>query len=156
MVVRCFIVWIYHNIFSLPSWWIFRLRQSAAFTVLQWITLLCIACMCRGIRMMNYLNWNCWVAGCVCVYVHTQSRLTLCDPTDCRLPGSSVHGIFSAGILEWVAISSSRGSSRPRDWTPISYLASRFFTTEPLGSKWCSYCWTDSRGCPSSRHWSHV
>ena len=45
---------------------------------------------------------------------------TLYDPMDCSLPGSSVHGIFQARILEWVAISSSRGSSRPRDWTHIS------------------------------------
>ena len=43
----------------------------------------------------------------------TQSCPTLCDPMDCRLPGSSVHGIFQARILEWVAISFSRGSSRP-------------------------------------------
>ena len=40
-----------------------------------------------------------------------QSRLTLCDPMDCGLPGSSVHGTFQARILEWVAVSYSRGSS---------------------------------------------
>ena len=40
-----------------------------------------------------------------------QARLTLCNPMDCSLPGSSVHGIFQARILEWVAISFSRGSS---------------------------------------------
>ena len=53
---------------------------------------------------------------CVCVCVrtrmractHAQSCLTLCDPMDCGLPGSSVHGIFQARILEWAAISSSR------------------------------------------------
>ena len=44
-----------------------------------------------------------------------QLCLTLCDPMDCSLPGSSVHGILQARILEWVAISFSRGSSRPRD-----------------------------------------
>jgi len=44
-----------------------------------------------------------------------QSCLTLCDPIDCSLPGSFVHGIFLARILEWVAISSSRQSSQPRD-----------------------------------------
>ena len=44
-----------------------------------------------------------------------QLCLTLCDPLDCSPPGSSVHGIFQAGILEWVAISFSRGSSGPRD-----------------------------------------
>ena len=45
----------------------------------------------------------------------TQSNLTLCDPLDCSLPGSSLHGIFQARILEWVAISFSRRSSQPRD-----------------------------------------
>ena len=43
----------------------------------------------------------------------TQSCLILCDPMDCSLPGSSVHGIFQARVLEWVAISFSRGSSWP-------------------------------------------
>ena len=47
----------------------------------------------------------------------TQSCPTLCDPMDCSLPGSSIHGILQARILEWVAISFSRRSSRPRDWT---------------------------------------
>ena len=44
-----------------------------------------------------------------------QSCLILCDPTDCGLPGSSIHGTFQARVLEWVAISFSRGSSRCRD-----------------------------------------
>ena len=52
-----------------------------------------------------------------------QSCLTLCDLMDCSPPGSSVHRIFQAGIQEWVAISSSRGSSPPRDWTQVSYIA---------------------------------
>ena len=46
-----------------------------------------------------------------------QSCPTLCDPMDCNLPGFSVHGILQARILEWVTISFSRGSSRPRDQT---------------------------------------
>ena len=46
-----------------------------------------------------------------------QSCPTLCDPVDCTLPGSSVHGIFQAIVLEWIAISFSRGSSQPRDRT---------------------------------------
>ena len=45
-----------------------------------------------------------------------------CDPMDYSLPGSSVHGISQAGILEWVAISTSRGSSQPRDQTQVSCL----------------------------------
>ena len=47
---------------------------------------------------------------------------------DCSPPGSSVHEIFQARILEWVAISFSRGSSQPRDWTQVSCTAGRFFT----------------------------
>ena len=49
-----------------------------------------------------------------------QSCPTLCSPLGCSLPGSSVHGILQARILEWVAMPSSRGSSRPRDWTRVS------------------------------------
>ena len=47
---------------------------------------------------------------------------------DCSLPGSSVHGIFQARILEWVAISFSRRSSWPRDWTWVSHIVGRCFT----------------------------
>ena len=58
---------------------------------------------------------------------------TLCKPMDCNPPGSSAHGISRARILEWVAISFSRGSSQPRDCTYIFCLAGGFFTTEPSG-----------------------
>ena len=51
-----------------------------------------------------------------------QSCLTLWNPIDCSLPGSSVHGIFQVRILGWVAISSSRGSSPSRDWTHVSWI----------------------------------
>ena len=57
-----------------------------------------------------------------------QLCLTLCDPMDCSLLGSSVHGILQARILEWVAIPFSRGSSQPRDWAQVSCFAGRFFT----------------------------
>ena len=57
----------------------------------------------------------------------TQSCPTLCYPVEYSPPGSSVHGIFQARILEWVAISFSRGSSQPRDWTQLSYIAGRCF-----------------------------
>ena len=56
-----------------------------------------------------------------------QSCPTLCDPMDCSLPGSSVHGILQARVLEWVAISFSRGSSRPRDRTGVSRIPGRRF-----------------------------
>ena len=51
-----------------------------------------------------------------------------CDPMNCNLPGSSVHGILQARILQWVAISFSRGSSWPRDGTRVSSMAGRRFT----------------------------
>ena len=61
------------------------------------------------------INW-------CCCYLITKSRLTLCNPRDCSLPGSSVHGISQARILERVSISFFRGSSQPRDQTHISIL----------------------------------
>ena len=57
-----------------------------------------------------------------------QSCPTLCDPMDCSLSGSSVHGIFQARVLEWVAISFSRVSSQSRDRTLVSCTADRHFT----------------------------
>ena len=66
----------------------------------------------------------------------TQSCPTLCDPMDCSLSGSSVHGIFQARILEWVAVSFSRGSSQPKDRTRVSCIASRRFTV--WATRWVS------------------
>ena len=60
-----------------------------------------------------------------------QSCPTFCDPMDYSLPGSSVHGIFQAFqaiVLEWIAISFSRGSSRPRDQTRVSHIVDRRLT----------------------------
>ena len=57
-----------------------------------------------------------------------QSCLTLCNPMDCSLQGSFVHGIFQARVLQWVSISFSRGSSRPRDQTQVSGTVGRRFT----------------------------
>ena len=56
-----------------------------------------------------------------------QSWPTLCDLMDCSLPGSSVHGILQAAILQWVSIFSSRRSSWPGDWTQVCGIAGRFF-----------------------------
>ena len=72
--------------------------------------------------------------SCVCVYVCevkwsevAQLCPTLCDPMDSSLPGSAVHGIFQTRILEWAAISFSRGSSQPRNRTWVSCIADRRF-----------------------------
>ena len=63
------------------------------------------------------------------VLLADQLCLTLCDQTDCSLPGSSVHGILRTRTLEWVAIPFSKGSSQPRDQIWVSCIADRFFTT---------------------------
>ena len=84
--------------------------------------------ICNIICDLNYYpngkDWCMWA----------QLYLTLCDPMDCSPPGSSVHGISQTRILEWVAISSCRGSSQPGDQTHISCIKGRFFTTEPLAA----------------------
>jgi len=66
---------------------------------------------------------------------------TFCNPRDYSPPCSSVHGIFQARTLEWVAIPFSRGSSQPRDGTQVSCIAGRFFISEPPGKPWsmCIY-----------------
>ena len=90
---------------------------------------------------------------CACM-LSLQSCLTLCDPVDYSPPGSSVHGIFQARILEWVSMSSSRGSSRPRDQAHIScvsYTAGRVFTAEPSGKPRYTHSWTATH-TQSHRH----
>ena len=89
--------------------------------------------------------WS-WVGSVhiMCVQVHSvaQSCLTLWDPTECSPPGSSVQGIFPARILEWVAISSSRGSSQLRDLNPgllwLLHLQVESLPLCHLGSPWPS------------------
>ena len=73
------------------------------------------------VQKQAYCIWGTeWLAVC---YVTSAGSDTLCDPTDCSLSGSSVHGILQARILEWVAMLSSRGSSQLRDQTCISYIS---------------------------------
>ena len=72
----------------------------------------------------------------VYVYVCGQSYPTLCGPRDCSLPGSSVHGIFQARMLEWVATSYSRRSAQPRHWAcalVLPALAAEFLPLVPPG-----------------------
>ena len=70
---------------------------------------------------------QCCIGFCCCSCLVTKSCPTLWDPVDCSLPGSFLHGILQARILEWVPISFSRGSSRTRDWTRVSGIAGRHF-----------------------------
>ena len=70
---------------------------------------------------------HCKKSGDLLHYAHmhvvTLPCLTLCDPMDCRPPGSSVHGVFQAKVLEWVAISFCTVSSQPRDRTHVSHVS---------------------------------
>jgi len=84
------------------------------------------------------------------VVIQLLSRIQLfCDPMDCSLPGSPVHGIFLARILEWVTISFFQGSSRARNWTPISCTDRWIFydqTTIRI-SMYC--CCSVTQSCPT-------
>ena len=73
-----------------------------------------------------------------------QLCLTVCDPMDCSLPGSSVHGILHARILELVAVPFSRGSSQPRDWTQVSHFADSYLS-EPPGMSNSSICYDKNK-----------
>ena len=77
------------------------------------VTFGCVSCLCR-----------------LCVHACSVTQLcpTLCDPMDCSLPGPSVHGMAQARMLEWAAVSSSRGSSCPRGQICVSCIAGGFFT----------------------------
>ena len=106
----------------------------------DWATDLIWSDAAEGVHMgMHTCVWNIYIHThtylCTCMLSHS-GRIWLYNPTDCSWPGSSVHGILHARILAWVAMPSSRGSFQPRDRTLVSCvyrMASRFFTTEPLG-----------------------
>ena len=93
-----FLQWVFCNLWSVGSWWVLSRWFYFSF-------------------LINVVIGPCLV---------TQLCLTLCNP--CSLPGSSVHGISQARILEKVVVPFSRGSSWPRDWNQISCIAGRFFT----------------------------
>ena len=81
-------------------------------------------------RTFPKCNFNHRMHVCMCVLSH----VWLCDPMDCRPRDSPVHGIFYARILEWVAISYSRGSSQHRDWTHVSCVS--------CTGRWIVHHWT--------------
>ena len=97
----------------------------------------------NGANLELFTAWNCHIecqsfvlltqgikatVKCYIIVLVTQSCLTVCNPVDCSPPGSSVHEILQAWILEWVAMPFSRGSSWPKDGTQVSCIAGRFFT----------------------------
>jgi len=105
---------------ELVVWLLFYNRfSSTCRVIIAWILRRCHSKLCMHAKLI-------------------QSCPTLCNPMDCSPPGSSVHRILQSRTLEWAAMPSSRGSSRPMDWIHLSYLTSptlagRFFTT---GATW--------------------
>ena len=93
---------------------------------------------------------------CVCVLV-AQSCLTLWNLMDCNPPGSSVHRIFQARILEWIAIPFSRGSSRLRDQTWVPHIVGKFFTIwatrKPKEDIVEHFSWHDCKSWLCFWHW---
>ena len=111
--------------FSVYSCHLFLISSaSVSISVLYWAHF----CMKCSLGISNFLEELFAAAAKL-----PQSCLTLPDPMDYGLPGSSVLGILQARILEWVVIFFSRRSSWPRDPIYVSCIADGFFTTEPPG-----------------------
>ena len=90
----------------------------------------CVTPDCQQVLPYVLVEWKATYLSC-CGWLVAQSCLTLHDTMDRSPPGSSVHGIFQASVLEWVAIFSSRRSSWPEDWTCVSCLGRQILYTEP-------------------------
>ena len=113
--------------------WMRNKQLSAGFLIYKIRILIMARCVSEGV----FETWNV-IKSLAQFLAHShhcesesevvQSCPTLCDPMECSLPGFSVHGIFQARVLEWVAISFSRWSSRPRDRTQIYCIIGRRFT----------------------------
>ena len=95
-----------------------------------------VMCACMCVCVDDAIEADCLllvIIPCAVLRLVTQSCSTFCDPMDSSLPGSSVHGILQARILEWIAMPSSRGSSQPRDQTQVSHVAVTSLPSEPPG-----------------------
>ena len=109
------------NLVKKKQWWFWKINVFKESPGTQWRK-------CTKNSELSYLMLR---GACLCLCLVAQSCTTLYNLLDCSPPGSWVHGIFQARILEWVAISFSSGSSQSRDWTHIScvsWTAGGFFT----------------------------
>ena len=138
--IPCSYLWSHGYISLLLKLFHFKIQQLAPFAIFIHFSLLSRMCaaIASGLGLFmhernqfllkvskSYLE----LASCGGAFVcWSQLCPTLCNPMDCGPPGSSAHGILLARMLEWVAIPLSRGSSQPRDQTPVSCIAGRFFT----------------------------
>ena len=97
-----------------------------------------------GLQARNEVSFLSDLCSWTCIWwwFHHSVMSRSCGPMDCSPPSSSVHGISQVRILEWVAISFSRESSRPRDQAHVSCIAGKFFTTAPQGNPRMCICET--------------
>ena len=110
---------------KIHKFWMFILRSSDS-CVYTLVTTIQTRSMSMNIQVFLTAPQNSVV---LCMFMLSSfSCVWLGDPMDCSLPGSSVHGILQARILESVAMPFSRGSSQSRDWTQFSHIAGGFFT----------------------------
>ena len=105
--------------FHFPSMFYFQFYVSVLYYF-------CFSNFLPFLRLVN--SFLCCIFLCAVLCLVIQLYPTLCDPMDCSPPGSSVHGILQARMLEWVAIPSSRSAYEPKVWTQVSHIACRFFT----------------------------
>ena len=120
-------------------------------------TSICFESLCFSILDFRFYPVI-WICIYVCVCSVARSYPTLCDPMDYNLRGSSAHGILQARILEWVAISSSTGSSQPKDWPRVSCISCTGRRILYHGASWgapLSMCMCASRSVMSNTLWPH-
>ena len=113
----------YRHFHKIKTEWILLSQKACLYSVITWKWLAPEV----GTNWLLFRRWW-WFSCSVMSYS--------CDPMDCSLPGSSVHGISQARILEWVAISLSRGSPQPRNQTWVSCIAGGFFTNWATRKSW--------------------
>ena len=114
-----------------PKYWSFSLSISLSnehsgpiFFRMDWLDLLAVQGTLKSFLQHHSSKASIlWRSATRLIYFTVLSRVQLCNHMDYSLPGSSIHGILQARLLEWFTISYSRGSSRPRDWTHISFVS---------------------------------
>ena len=109
-----------------------RVDKNLTFVLKDVYTCVCV-CLCVCIYLLN-MYINTYISFIYMWSEVAQSCSTLCDPMDCSLSGFSIHGIFQARVLKWIAIYFSRGPSQPRNRTRVSWLAGKRFTVGAIRS----------------------
>ena len=117
--LNCIRILFYTHVCSIPSWYVISTKVLVLF-----VFKVILVGSIPEVRFTLCCFWHKHKdITRVCMLRSLQSCPILCDPMDCSSPGSSVHEILQARILEWVVVPSFRGSSQPRDQTHLSYVS---------------------------------